>query len=376
MPRVKQQTAHLAFLNAARAIMFACIVFDHTGEAVSDVVPPGTLQSALLALAPNGRYLFVTIAVVLIARSVSSSSLSRRLVVILTPFVAWSVITVGVDAVVGALPDESVGELLWRLASGSAAPHLYFVLVTVQLTIGAPIIRALARTPGRLVLPLLLAAALAQIATVVPEHHGGLERTLLYKTVLGYPLYIVGAAVLAPRIALVRRWAVRALPFVGLAVGVVGIGFAVAAFQSRSGALSGAAELVPLVLRQVWVITVSLLSLCVCVVATRTNPTSGVVARIGRSMQDLGFGLYLAHALVLRAVVELTASVLPAVGLEFGIVVGWTATVVLTVLLVSALRWTPLSRVLTGRPRKRRRPQHRLDPVPSTVVGGLAGAGR
>lgn len=376
MSRVKQRSERLAFLNAARAVMFGCIVLDHSGEAVSDVVPPGVLQSALLALAPNGRYLFVTIAVVLIARSVSSSSLVRRLLVILSPFLAWSIISVVVDAVVGALPDESVPELLWRVASGSAAPHLYFVLVTVQLTIGAPVIRAIARTPGRFVLPLLLIAAVAQFATVVPEHDGGLGRTLLFKTVLGYPLYIVGAALLAPRIEVLQRVAVRALPFVALAAGLIGVGFAAAAFQVRSGALSGTAELVPLVLRQAWVIAVSLLSLCVCVVATRTSPASGVVARIGSSMQDLGFGLYLAHALILRAVVALTAGVLQTVGLEVGLAIAWTATVGGTVLLIATLRRTPLSWFLTGRPRRRRRALHRVGPVSSTAVGGLAGAGR
>jgi hypothetical protein len=360
MKMVKHLTrSDLAFINPLRAVMFGCIVLNHVGDTVAVMLPPGPLRFALLSLAPNGRYLFVTIAVILIARAVSSTTLARRLLLIVVPFVAWSVISLLVEAATGAVPSETAAELAWRLASGSAAPHLYFVLVTVQLTIGAPLVRAISRIPRRFVVPTLVVAALAQVATAVLDDQGGLAQALIYKSVIGYPLYIVGAALVAPRLRPVADGLVRWVPATMGLSGLAAVAFVVAAYSSASNLLDPTGAVVTLALRQVWVVSISLLLVTACVFAARPEARTAVLAsRLGKRMQDLGYGLFLAHMLVRDIVASTVAGAAAAFGFEGALVVMWIGTVVGTVVLVTALRWTPLSWLLTGRPMRRRRPPH------------------
>ncbi len=312
----------------------------------------------------------------------------RRYLLVVVPYVAWTVIYVIADAV--PLHPLSVAARTFGtdLLTGAARYHLYFLLVTMQLYLVFPLVMVFVRwTRGYHWLVFLL-AVVYQVA-FSQAHHAGwpLPGALGFwvrnpdSFLPSYVLYIVVGVLLAEHLegalGLIRRW----WPVAGL-ITIAGSALAVAvygyAINIQGEAPTFAAEVIqPAITIESLTATLGLLILGVGWAALLRPRWLASLISDGA---DSSFGIYLAHPLVLQAIiVVLTAlGVLRAVtNLRFSAALGVavllvTPTVlILTWAIVFVLRRSPLSMPLTGRqwqPRARR-----ARAVPAFWVGVSSG---
>lgn len=317
----------------------------------------------------------------------------RRYLLVVVPYVAWSAIYVVADGVPlhplsGALRTFAVD-----LLTGSARYHLYFLLITIQMYLVFPLVISFVRWTRR-VHWLVFLLALAYQLLFSQAHHAGWHLPGLLgfwlqnpdSFLLGYVLYVLAGALLADHLeqvlALVRRWwpvaALIAIAGTAMALGVYWY-----AINTLGQAPTEAAEVFqPALTIESLTATLGLFTLGIGWEAL-LRPR-WLRALIGNGA-DASFGIFLAHPLVLQAIVVVLTSlgILQAVtNLRFsaalGVAVALVTPAVLAVtwVVVFALRKSPLSMVLTGRQWRRRsgdRPQPR--PRPSFWVGSGIAAG-
>ncbi|MCC8906561.1 acyltransferase [Curtobacterium sp. GD1] len=348
------------FLDPLRIVMFLAVVLNHAQPFADDRSAGDPLAEALFLLSPNGRYLFITITVFLIARSSSTSSAMQRVLVLAWPFLVWSAIYAVIDIIGNGMGPDGAWGLALAIMTGSAGPHLYFVVVTIQLTLLAPLIRALADRSAQRPIALFAVAAIAQFAVVFLEVASAGTDFRVAALCIVYPLYIVGGAVLAANLEAVTAWFRTHTPQLIFSLTIVGVVYMSTVFTIDEPRSFWAAVLLRSV-RAAWNLFVALVSVAACMrVVSSTGRLAAVAKRAGAHMQDLGYGLFLAHFVGLHLVAAAIDPVAASLPYALLTVIFWIGGVVATVCLVLVMRRTPLSRVLTGR-----RTQYRLAEVRS-----------
>src|SRR6476660_4979432 len=139
----------------------------------------------------------------------------RRLTLIGTPYLFWSVAYLALWALVqqpgSVRPQEAPWALAHALYSGTGGFHLYFLLVSIQFGLAFPaLLWLLRRTRGHHV-ALLAASAAIQVATLAVYHHvwlpDGLWRPLIGEASLpAYQLWLVAGGVTALHLGRFHSW--------------------------------------------------------------------------------------------------------------------------------------------------------------------------
>lgn len=301
----------------------------------------------------------------------------RRYPLVAVPYAVWSAIYVLTDGDLGS-PSHLLVTYLVDLLDGGAHFQLYFLLLTFQLYLVFPaLLRHLARRP-HLHVPLLAASAAFQLAFTAAVHYDW--RPPVLRAWLDHPgswlpsyeLYVVAGLVAALHFEELTAWVrnhsrvVAALFAASIAVGMASY---VVDLTVLGYAPSKASEVFqPVVVFEAVGAVLAQYALGLWV-ADRLPARPRLRRRLERS-SDVSFGVYLAHPLLIGAVLDVAGTVglgsaagrLPSGLLEVIVVVGLVPFVyIVTVFAMARARDGRLSLALTGR---RAAP----DPAPSTSL--------
>lgn len=317
----------------------------------------------------------------------------RRYLLVVVPYVVWSAIYFIADAVPLHPVTGALRTFAFDLATGGARYHLYFLLITMQMYLVFPLVMALIRRT-RGFHWLLFLVALAYQLLFAQAHHAGWHLPGILGFFLqnpdsllpSYVLYVVAGALLADHLeqalALVRRWwpVAALIAIAGSALALAVYWYAINHLQQTP--VQAAEVFQPALTIESLTATLGLLTLGVGWQALLRPRWLRALISDGA---DSSFGIFLAHPLVLQAIVVVLTSlgILRAItnlrfsaALGVAVVLVTPAVLVLTWVIVFLLRRSPLSMPLTGR-QWRRRPGTRKRSLSSFRVtsGMAAGAG-
>ncbi|NMH97932.1 acyltransferase [Pseudonocardia acidicola] len=393
-PGRASRARHVYAADLVRVLTFACVIAVHTVSTVNpiDSVPGG---AAVMLLHFTREAFFVLTAFVLVHRYRTGGLRvapfwRRRFLLVGVPYVVWSALYTGIALSTAPLPaGEALAVLVRNLLTGTAWFHLYFLLVSMQFYLVFPLFqRLLAATRGRHGLLVAASAALQVVIDIVlhdPTPTGWVAAVLPYagSFVGSYQFFLVLGGVVALHHEQVDAW-VRAHPAV-LAVAFVVTGAAAEGWYQWSVASGVGAVFATDVFQPV------MIPWCVAVVAVfyalgaawTDRRAGGLGSRFVERASDRSFGVFLVHPVFLWALTVggagSVASHLPAPWSTFAV---YVVAVIASLAAVELLRLTPLSLILTGKGRSRRRSQHpdstrtgSRPAAPSTVGGEPAQGG-
>jgi peptidoglycan/LPS O-acetylase OafA/YrhL len=337
-------------------------------HATSLMLPSTEASGAALAMLHVTREVFLFLSAFVLAYSirlplVARSFWRRRFPLVVAPYVVWSAIYVLADGDLGS-PGAVVARFCRDLLSGAARFHLYFLLLTFQLYVVFPWVRAwLARRTnhGRI----LIAALIWQLMFTAAIHYR-LDLPAPISTWLANPgtwlpsyvLYVVAGLLAALHFDEVRAVVRRHRRMIGVGTLVVfGLGLLSYEVDVRVAHFS------PLHASEVFAPAVVVESMAAIAgqfalglwVAERAGPR---ILRLLRTSSDVSFGVYLAHPLLYQGFLTVLADLglhqglgaLPTgIGLLVVLAVIAPLTYVVTAFGMWLLRRTPLSMALTGR---------------------------
>ena len=204
--------AHLHQVDLVRVLTFAAVVGVHSVAFAS--APESVGGNALLSLLHFTREGFFALSgfvLVHASRHRRPRPLPfwrRRLPPVAVPYLAWSVLYVGLHALLGTAPLPTPRAFVGIVLAGAAEYHLYFLLVTLQVYLLLPaLLTLLRRTRG--FHPLLLAGSLAvqaavatflQYGTASPAAQSGPVRFFAshaYELVVTYQFWVLLGALAA-----------------------------------------------------------------------------------------------------------------------------------------------------------------------------------
>ncbi|MDQ6838141.1 MAG: acyltransferase [Actinomycetota bacterium] len=359
-------------------------------HATSLMLPSTEASGVALAVLHVTREVFLFLSAFVLAYStrlplVARSFWRRRFPLVAAPYVVWSAIYVLADGDLGS-PVSVMARFCRDLLSGAARFHLYFLILTFQLYVVFPWVRAwLVRRSrhGRI----LVAALLWQVAFAAAIHYR-LDLPAPISTWLQHPgtwlpsyvLYVVGGILAALHFDRVRAEVRRHRRLIGLGTLVV-FGWGIISYELdiKIGHVS------PLHAGEVFAPAVVVESVAAIAgqfalglwIAERAGPRA---LRLLRTSSDVSFGVYLAHPLLYQGFLAALAGLglhrglggLPTgVGLALVLVVVAPSAYAITAVGVWLLRRTPLSMILTGRRARGPKPQTLRSPrLPEVAPGG------
>lgn len=375
--RSRTADKHLHQIDLVRLVTFAGVILDHVmmgPAAPQNSVGVGGVEVFLRYT----RYGFFALTGFVLTYQYRHRELHvapflrRRLKLIGLPFLVWSLfywlyghyLGGGVANIVDTVRTThdaalAATSLAYDLITGTAWYHLYFLSVSMQIYVVFPaVLWVLRRTWGRH--RYLLAASFAIHAVLLlmivrPQHgvftHGvvGLLWRHLEITLLPYQFFVLSGAVAAMHFeafqAFAQRWRAQVL-----AAGLVVVGATLVYFLvlvDRGEEMFRATNVFMLHNTFAYIAIIAMLYCLGTLWQERRTPGS-VVATFMRTAADRSFGIYLAHALALDVV---QTTLVPSVHAPSAVVIvaDYLATVAVTILIVEALRHSPLSLVTTGR---------------------------
>lgn len=364
-PSPPRPARHLHDVDVVRFTTVLGVLCVH---ATSLMLPSTEVSGAALAVLHVTREVFLFLSAFVLAYSVrlplmARSFWRRRFPLVVAPYVLWSAIYVLADGDLGS-PVSVLARFCRDLLSGAARFHLYFLLLTFQLYVVFPWVRAwLARRTnhGRI----LVAALIWQVVFTAAIHYR-LDLPAPISTWLAHPgtwlpsyvLYVVAGVLAALHFDDVRAYVSRHRRLIGVGSLVVfGLGLVSYELDLRVGHVS------PLHAGEVFAPAVVVESVAAIAgqfalglwIAERAGPR---LLRMLRASSDVSFGVYLAHPLLYQGFLTLLADVgvhgglggLPSgIGLIVVLAVVAPCTYVLAAAGMSLLRRTPLSMAFTGR---------------------------
>jgi peptidoglycan/LPS O-acetylase OafA/YrhL len=375
-PVAREKAGHLHSVDVVRVLTIALVIGVHT---VSQQ-PGGTgvVSGALLNVMHVSREVFFLLTAFVLSYRYRDRAPARwwgfwrrRYWLIGVPYVAWSLIYFFARG-----ETTAVGALGAMLLTGTAAYHLYFLLVSMQLYLVFPLLRRLLTAtrdrPGR-VLAVAVAYQLAVYA-LAQWHPATAWLRDPSPYLFSYLGFIVAGGVAATHadafLAWTRghaRWIYRACA----ATAAAGVGvFLIQLWVLGRPPDVASAVFQPVVVVESFAVAWTFLALGV---AWQDRGTPG--RRAVRAAADAGFGVYLAHPLLLQGLLAVSAATgltAAAARLPESVVTAVAMVVVVPLVYLicaaaaDAVRRTPLSLPLTGRAR--------LRPAPATVPatpGGL-----
>jgi peptidoglycan/LPS O-acetylase OafA/YrhL len=370
---------YLRQIDLVRIAPMVGVVTVHT---VSSTQPAASVAAgALLTVLHVNRELFFLVTAFVLAYSApaagapfaAGSFWRRRYPLVIAPYVAWTLIYWFLIAGPPLLPPgPALGRLGYYLLTGYW--QLYFLLVTMQIYLIFPLLLWAARRTHPWHGHILLVSLALQVVYTLLLRYPPTSLPLPLQTWFTYPqielpsyqFYAVAGVLAAEHFDKVSAW-LRTNTWLVLVCIVAAAAGAEAVFlfdvaQGRSPVfaagvfqpampLLATATLAGLYLAGNWLV--------------RTQPADGRLWRAVSGAARASFGVYLAHVLALTVVVQ--TDLLAAVGLStpsaLRTLLALALTLAATGMLVEILGRTPLSAVLTGRPRPRTTEKARLAAV-------------
>jgi peptidoglycan/LPS O-acetylase OafA/YrhL len=382
MTEAPAKASHLYSVDVVRVLTIALVIGVHT---VSQQ-PGGTgaVSGALLNVMHVSREVFFLLTAFVLSYSYRDRAPDRwwgfwrrRYWLIGVPYVAWSLIYFFARG-----QTTAVGAFGAMLLTGTAAYHLYFLLVSMQMYLVFPLLRRLLTATRRHSGPVLAAAVAYQLGvyTLAQAHPdlGVLTAWLRDPSpyLFSYLGFIVAGGVAATHADAFLAWT-RAHARTVYAACAVSVAAGVGVFLVQLWGLAQAPDVASAVFQPVVVVesfTVAWTFLALGL-AWQDRRTPG--RRFVRAAADASFGVYLAHPLLLQGLLAVSAATgLTAAAARLPEAVVTTVAMVVVVPLVylicaaaaDAARRTPLSLPLTGRNRHRARPA-----APTTVTAPPGG---
>ncbi|MDQ4115842.1 MAG: acyltransferase, partial [Actinomycetota bacterium] len=368
-PAPPASRGYLPEIDVFRLVTFACVIAVHVCSAATrpDNVASDGVQ---LLLHFTREAFFALTGFVLTFQTLRSPRPApvfwrRRIPLVLAPYTVWTVVyALLATATMPPDPDAPTGpagpllKISVDLVLGTGWYHLYFLLVTLQFYLVFPPLLALLRRLGPRGHAVLVAAALAVqlgMCALIDDPPatpvGAAAATHGYATLPGYLLYPVLGAVAAMHLDRFRTLAHRYRVAIGAtAIVVVAATELLYAHEVGAGVAPAAASAVfrPAVQPYYLVIVLALYALCLRVSAGL--PDGGPARRVLAYCSDRSFAIFLAHPLVLAALLPPSGPLIERVGPVAGLLGLYLATVAGTVAIAEVLRRLPGSTGLTGRP--------------------------
>jgi peptidoglycan/LPS O-acetylase OafA/YrhL len=350
-------------VDIVRILTFACVIAVHVTShtvAADDVGLHG-----LLTLVHFTRLVFflLTAFVLLLGQLHRPRPMRRfwpkRFLLVGIPYVAWSVIYFTAANLYSPHADlgQSLVTLLYRIVTGSAWYHLYFLLVTMQVYLLVPlIVWFVRRTRGhhRLVLAIFFLLQLAITAVYMYHPFGSLgwyglaEKQFFWS----YPFFIVAGAIVADHARPFLSW-VRAHRRL---IGVVVIGGAVltlGVWQLQHLLLGmslyrAGTPLQPVIM--VWAVCVALGFLAVGTWWADRRVEGSRFSRAVDRVSDRSFGIFLVHPMVLWVLLWVGDDWVPdTVAKPWLTLVAYLVVIGVSYAVADLARRSPLSLPLAGR---------------------------
>ena len=355
------RSQHLWQIDVVRLLTFTAVIAVHSLAFTEQ--PDNRVAAGAMMLLQFGREVFFALTgFVLVYTAWNRTPRAgefwlKRISFVAIPYAAWTSIYYAYSVLGPEHLAPSWSMFGLDLLDGGAMYHLYFLLVTIQLYLVFPLLLAFVRrTADRAwtVLGIVTVANLAWLAVVqyvpAPSGSAGWFWHHAYELLPTYAMYVLAgcyAAVHLPKLQQVVDRRPRTLTAVAVLSSVVAIGLY--GLQLGYMAPRSAANVIqPATL-------FSCVSAAILLYLVGSRWASGrrrSAAKIA-ILSDASFGVYLAHPLVLQFLLDHglgnSGQAVPAVAAT---VIGIVAAAMGGLAIVLAARRTPLSLVLTGRPRK------------------------
>jgi peptidoglycan/LPS O-acetylase OafA/YrhL len=353
---------HLWQIDVVRLLTFSAVIAVHTLAFTEQ--PSNRLAAGAMMLLQFGREAFFAISGFVLVYSMKDRPLRlsrfwpHRFLYVVVPYVTWTAIYYGYSIVGPAHGSFSVATFGRDLAYGGAMYHLYFLLVTMQLYLVFPLILTLVRRTAAIAGRVLIVVGIANLAWLavlqwvpMPAGPAGWLWQRAYELLPTYSVYVLAGCYAATHLATLQRIVERhrralVVGSVACLVGALAIYVAqlptmaprraASVLQPGTFLSSAAAVILLYLLGSRW--------------AAGPRRHQATIA----TLSDASFGVYLAHPLVLQLFLDHGLGnngqrLAPALATLLGFVVAVAGGTVVSL----AARRTPLSLLLTGRPRDR-----------------------
>jgi peptidoglycan/LPS O-acetylase OafA/YrhL len=359
-PAPGRPAARLLQVDIVRLLTFSAVIAVHTLAFTEQ--PDNRLAAGVMMLLQYGREVFFALTGFVLLYSMWGKPMNvgpfwrKRILFVAVPYLAWSAIYYAY-AVFG--PDHlhpSISAFGWDLLYGSAEYHLYFLVVTLQLYLAFPVILRFVRRTAHQATRLLVAVSavnLAWLAVVayvpMPAGPAGWFWDHAYELLPTYAMYVLGgcyAAVHFHRIQVFVDTHSRLLLRASAGCAAVAVGVYVA--QLPFMAPRTADQVIQPGMLFSCVAALFVVYVIGCRWAAGPRRHQGMI----EVLSEASFGLYLAHPLVLLLLTDYLGfgnqgQRIPAVPAT---VLAYLITAVGATMLSIAVRRTPLSLPLAGRP--------------------------
>ncbi len=351
---------HLFQLDVVRLLTFGAVIAVHVLAFTEQ--PDNRGVAGLMMLLQYGREVFFALTGFVLVYSTWRRPLRlrsfwrRRVTFVVVPYLVWSGIYYAYSVLGPARQHPSLAVFGWDLLNGGAEYHLYFLLVTVQLYLAFPLIlRFVRRSADRALMCLVAVSALnltwLGLVAYVPSP-GGTGRWFwdhAYELLPTYAMYVLGGCYAAVHLPRIQRFVdTHGRLLLRLAVACAIGALAVYALQLRSMAPRTADQ----VTQPGMVLSCAAALIAVYIAGSRWASGSRRHQGLVELLSDASFGVYLAHPLVLAFLTDYTGfgNVGQRVPPLAATVLGYLITVGVATAVSVAVRRTPLSLGLAGRP--------------------------
>lgn len=363
---------HLAAVDVVRFVTVAGVILVH---ATAFTVSYGSLAAGgVYDVAHVTRSVFLLLSAFVLTYSFQrrparfNAFWRKRFPLVVVPYVTWSLIYILTDGDLRS-PQHVILELLYDLPTGGARFHLYFLLLTMQLyAIFPALMAALERWP-RILRPALAVSLVVELAVTSLIHYDawpaplGLWFRNAGSCLITYPLFILAGIAAARHLPEITAWTRRHFRLVALSW-IASVGLALAAYLAemtylRYSPLKASEVFQPALVIETLTATAAQYALGLWL----TDRLPGRYLLWLERSSDVSFGVYLAHPLVIGAVLDVAVAAgvwsrlsgLPSGLGEALVAVGLVPFVYgATFAAITVARRTGVSMALTGRRRIRR----------------------
>jgi surface polysaccharide O-acyltransferase-like enzyme len=366
--RAQRRAEHIYPVDMVRVLTFACVIAVHTISTVNPIDSRAWGGAAMLLHFTREAF-FVLTAFVLTSRYPMGPGRAvpfwrRRFLLVGVPYLVWSLVYSGIGlAAAPRSPGASVDVVLYNLATGQAWFHLYFLLVSLQFYLLFPLFTRLLQATREHHIGLVATSALVQVLLDLWMHDPaptGVKSDYLHfagSYLVSYQFYLVLGGVAAMHRQQIDAWVRRqhraVIAFAALA-GALAEGRYLWAIEHGGNAVYDT-DVFQVVIIPWSVAVVALFYLVGTFWADRRGP--GPKSRMVERASDRSFGVFLVHPVILWALTAAgpssPAAHLPA---PLSTLAVYLVAVCGSLVFVELIRRTPVSLVLTGKRRARRRP--------------------
>jgi peptidoglycan/LPS O-acetylase OafA/YrhL len=371
---------HLHYIDLVRVLTVALVIAVHVlGQ---EQLPPTLTAGALLAVGHVSREVFFLLTAFVLVYTYRSrpvrpfSFWRKRFLYVGVPYVAWSLIYFLADNAQLDPVSAALATFGRSLLDGAARYHLYFLLVSMQIYLFFPLIRALLKATKRYHIVLVGLAAAYQVLfylAVQRQWDIGPFSWLVRSPdewLTSYLGFVIAGGIAAWHAEALADWTRAHLRWVFTGAWVtIGIGLAVYFGEVLLGGQN------PLIASDVFQPVTVIESLGVAWaflgLGLRWQDRGRAAGKLIRAGGDASFGIYLAHPLLIQALFMGTSAIgldalaqqAPTVAALVEMVVFVPLVYLASGLLAVGFRRTPVSLALAGRGRLRPKPV----PIPARV---------